>query len=469
MANKSKHNPPQLPPIKYSCANDVVNRAKEAIGLSMLQIDKSEGHWRLNPNNKGAVGQILEESWFRYAPNGNPTADFEEFGLELKSFAYLVNRKGEKVAKERLCGNVIDYMEDYKHGFYESSFLKKCRALVLMTYEYKSNPAAVVISGAGRFDLPTDLLQDLEQDYYVIIGKIQRGQAHDIHGGDTEFLEAMTKGDTAEDKRRQPFSSIMAPQRAFALKAKVVTRIIQEVIFAEHLLPRDNPRIEWTDEKFEQELSSRVAPYVGMCRGDLILRLGLQESANAKHINELIFNRMLGVKKASRTFEFMSRHYLPKTIRLNRRGGITDSMVFRPFNFRSVALGEWEKSVFYGEITSRFVFPVFKEEHNGEYRFLGVYFWSMPKADIEEARKVWEMTKRLLNGGLRIWDEGGRTKNNLPSKSDNRVAHVRPHTQLKRNVDILPDGSGRVLTKQSFWLNNTYVVGQLKKIKEDLL
>lgn len=65
-------------------------------------------------------------------------------------------------------------------------------------------------------------------------------------------------------------------------------------------------------------------------------------------------------------------------------------------------------------------------------------------------------------------------ENNFPKKADNRIIHIRPHTgkaytQLEdgavygsgtiANSDELPDG--RRMTKQSFWLNNTYVVSQL--------
>lgn len=500
MSNGDKHSPLNLPAIRYEKPEDVVARAKAAIGVSMLNMDKSEGHWRLNPDNKGAVGQILEESWFRYAPNGSPTADFAEFGLELKSFAYLVNKKGEKVAKERLSGNIIDYMEDYKNGFYESSFLKKCRRMVLMTYEYRPHPADVVISGAARFDLPPDLLQDLEKDYYCIIDKIKDGKAHEIHGSDTDFLEAMTKGSTAAGSmRKQPFSPELAKQRAFALKTNVVTRIIQDVIFAEHILPdssaSDGPvpveapvsglNVEksattvsdsevlhpaavatavYTNAEFEESLLARVAPYVGLTRSRLIRELKLESSSAAKSINELIFNRMLGVRKASKTSEFLSRRYLPKTIRINKKGGITESMVFRSFDFRSVARGEWENSMFCRELTSRFVFPIFEEQNNGDYIFRGIYFWSMPRQDLLEAQRVWELTKDLLNNGLEIWDDGNITRNNLPAMKDSPIAHVRPHTQHKTDVCVVPDGSGRVLTKQAFWLRNIYVLKQVKSL-----
>lgn len=64
--------------------------------------------------------------------------------------------------------------------------------------------------------------------------------------------------------------------------------------------------------------------------------------------------------------------------------------------------------------------------------------------------------------------------NNLPDPGYNGIAHVRPHASqsayrledgteygdISKDASILPDG--RAMTKQSFWLNNTYIRAQLK-------
>ena len=65
--------------------------------------------------------------------------------------------------------------------------------------------------------------------------------------------------------------------------------------------------------------------------------------------------------------------------------------------------------------------------------------------------------------------------NNLPIKRDNPIIHIRPHTSKRyyalhggivigngsiSNSDLLPDGQR--MTKQSFWMNNDYVLSQLK-------
>ena len=54
----------------------------------------------------------------------------------------------------------------------------------------------------------------------------------------------------------------------------------------------------------------------------------------------------------------------------------------------------------------------------------------------------------------------GQNKCNFPNASENPVCHVRPHAQNAQDTDELPDG--RQYSKQCFWLNNHYILAQLK-------
>lgn len=52
--------------------------------------------------------------------------------------------------------------------------------------------------------------------------------------------------------------------------------------------------------------------------------------------------------------------------------------------------------------------------------------------------------------------------NNLPKASGSRVAHVRPHGRDSTDTAPLPTGGS--MTKQCFWLNNSYVAEQIKEV-----
>ena len=49
---------------KYKTKESVLKRAQEAIGIPMSEIDKTG---RIS-TGKGAIGTVIEESWFGYSP-----------------------------------------------------------------------------------------------------------------------------------------------------------------------------------------------------------------------------------------------------------------------------------------------------------------------------------------------------------------------------------------------------------------
>ena len=98
---------------------DLLKKAQEVIGIPMSHIDKTG---RLK-SGKGAIGTVIEESWFGYKPNSESEPDFPEAGLELKVTPYI--RNGQKIsAKERLVCNIINYMTEYQKTFETCDFGK---------------------------------------------------------------------------------------------------------------------------------------------------------------------------------------------------------------------------------------------------------------------------------------------------------------------------------------------------------
>ena len=91
-----------------------------------------------------------------------------------------------------------------------------------------------------------------------------------------------------------------------------------------------------------------------------------------------------------------------------------------------------------------------------------VKFWNIPNNDLEEVRTVWERTVQTIREGVELIPTATGVKNNLPKQSENRVSHVRPHGR-DGGDDKLPLPDGRMMTKQCFWLNNTYIAEQIKE------
>lgn len=438
---------------EYKTKEEVLKRAQEAVGIPLGKIDQTG---RLS-TGKGAIGTVLEESWFGYSPNSESEPDFPEAKVELKATPYLVTRSGIR-AKERLVCNIINYMTEHKKTFLTSDFWHKCETLLIMSYEHKpdASKSEYTIDKAVLFSYPEEDLIIIKQDWEKIISKVQAGEAHLITEGDTLYLAACTKGANAASVRQQPFSDIPAKQRAYSLKSSYMTRILNNYIFGsekdEHIIT------DWrilSDKSFENIIIERLCPYYGESVRRLALQFGL--SLNTKNVNELLLSKMLGIKgRVSRTAEFQNASIVPKTIRIKKNGAIKESMSFPTFKFTELIEEEWETSNLRELLEpTKFMFVIFKEDQEGEYIFERVQFWNMPAEDLEEVRRVWERTVETIKNGVVLTFDGRITRNNLPKQSESRVAHVRPHARDINDVYPLPDG--RMMPKQCFWLNRQYI------------
>lgn len=438
---------------QYLTKEAILKRGQEAIGIPLGKIDKTG---RLS-TGKGAIGTVIEESWFGYTPNSEAEPDFPEAGVELKVTPYIHNRAGLR-AKERLVCNIINYMTEFEKNFYTSDFWNKCNTMLLMSYEHKKDipKTNYVIDASVLFSFPTEDLMIIEHDWNTIMSKVRKGEAHLITEGDTLYLAACTKGANASSVRQQPFSDIPAKQRAYSLKSSYMTRILNSYIFGhdtdEHIIK------DWHDLKhqtFEDYVIKRISSYYGYSQSKLKNEMHIE--SNAKNLNELILARILGVSgKITKTKEFLDANILPKTIRIQKNGHIKESMSFPTFKFTDIVKEEWEESELRTYLEpAKFLFVVFREDNNGDYILKKAFFWNIPLQDLEEVKKVWERTVHIIKEGVQIEFDGRVNRNNLPKQSENPVAHVRPHAKDSSDTYPLPDG--RKMPKQCFWLNRSYL------------
>ena len=444
----------------YTTKEEILKHAQEAIGIPLKDIDKTG---RL-ATGKGAIGTVIEESWYGYSPNSESEPDFPEAGVELKVTPYIRGKNGIR-AKERLVCNIINYMEEYDKIFQTSSFWHKCNTMLLMSYEHLKNipKGEYRIDAAILFQFPDEDLVIIEQDWNKIMNKVRDGKAHELSEGDTLYLGACTKGATAASVREQPFSSIPAKQRAYSLKSSYMTQILNKYIFGDV----DSPKIirHWKFLQhctFEEYIIKKVSQFYGMSQRELKQYFAID--SNAKSLNEILLARMLNISgRIAYTEEFKKAGIIPKTIRVQFNGRIKESMSFPTFDFIELSKEQdWEESELYNYLApTKFMFVIFCENQSGEYVFERVQFWNISNSDLEEVRIVWERTVQTIRKGVRLIQTPRGISNNLPKQSESRVAHVRPHGRDSQDTLPLPDG--REMTKQCFWLNNTYIAQQISK------
>ncbi|MEI2438044.1 restriction endonuclease, partial [Priestia megaterium] len=150
------------------------------------------------------------------------------------------------------------------------------------------------------------------------------------------------------------------------------------------------------------------------------------------------------------------------------------SMSFKNIDFQLWTNEEWENSyirkTFY---ETKFLFVIFefkekkKDNPNREPYFKGIKLWNMPVTTIEnEIKQLWEEVNRLIATGVQIeykpYGKKLREYNNFPKKNFNGVTHIRPKGQNGEDKVTLPNG--QVITKQCYWLNDTYIASLLKDL-----
>lgn len=416
-----------------------------------------------NKKRKGGLGEIIEERYFHYPCNNDSRPDFDKAGVELKVTPYKINQNGTLAAKERLIITMIDYFAVVNETFEDSHLWQKARLILLIYYLYQKEITSRLdykIGYAKLFSPPEADLKIIKHDFEVIVEKIRNGKAHELSEGDTMYLGAAPKAATSKDRRKQPFSDELAKPRAFAFKNSYMTYVLNNYIVPgkntyESIMP------EAVEDSFEDYVMKKVATYKDYSVTDLCNEFNVEYQKKPKNLEAMLAYRILGIK-SNRAEEFEKANIVVKTIRIGKNNKIKESMSFPTFKFKELVEEEWETSTFGTYLSeTRFLFVVYKFDENDELHLKGCQFWNIPYSDLNgDVQLVWNRTKQVLLNGLQITNKNGRNYNNFPNASENRVCHVRPHAQNAQDTYELPDG--RQYPKQCFWLNNSYILEQLR-------
>lgn len=446
------------------------------IDHTLRQIVGDEAVQGYNMSGKGTLGQMVEELYYHYKANSDPTPDFEEAGVELKTTGLKkLKRDLSLQIKERLVVDMIDYKEVVNQPFEMSLFYCKCRLMLLLFYLYdgKLEQYDRYFLYIALWKIPEKDLLIIKHDYDVIIDKIKRGEAHLLSEGDTEYLGACRKGQKGDSLRAQPYSSTGAPRRAFSLKTAYMRTVLQyikdsgeravvnfdfqpeEVVDANELKTRS----------FEEIILSRFAPFIGKDYNEISAMLSKEESnSKAKYFD--IANNIVSpnVSNVNKSEEFLKAGLTMKTIRVEENGSIKESMSFENIDYEEVFENEnWYDSRLYELFTNRFLFVVYRRDPdrniviNGkeEKRYVldKVFFWTMPLKDVDLAEEYWLNIRESV------------LENHIDPKyfwkiKDHRNFHVRPKGRVASDLTYNPNGG--FAKKYCYWFNSEYVKNIIK-------
>jgi len=440
-----------------------------------------------NAKRKGGLGNLLEEIYFKYKANSDQQADFHEAGVELKATPFEKSKKGQLRAGERLVITMISYDKPVELDFYASHVWDKIKIILLVYYHRNKelgNNLLYPIEFVKLFSPPEEDLKIIRDDFEKIICKIQNGQAHELSEGDTMYLGACTKGSTALKSTVPQYYApdIPARKRAFCLKNSYMTYILNKYIVQN--VDTYEPIIHHTKElehtTFEELIISRINAYIGYSDKELCKIFEREYNNNKAQWIDLAY-RMLGIR-SNRATEFVKANIVVKAIRIEENGNMKESSPLPQMKLMEFVNEEWEDSTLYSYFEeTKFLFVVFKREGEG-YKLKGCQLWNMPNSDLENVVRVgWENIRDVVANGIKLTKQqtasGVVIKNNLPKKNDNPIIHIRPHSQKRfyilENGERIGDGTyadaeqlpdGRWMQKQSFWMNNSYLLSQLKEL-----
>lgn len=436
-----------------------------------------------NPRYKGSMGHLIEEYYFEYKINSDQEPDFPKAGVELKVTPYEVGKKGGYKAGERLVITMINYNQPVEDNFYSSHVYKKFRYTLLIHYlrNRSLNRLDYPINYVTLFSPPQEDLEIIKQDYEKIISKIKEGKAHELSEGDTMYLGACTKGaNSIKGNVIQEYyaPSIEARTRAFCFKQSYMTYILNK--YSREKIETYEPIIqnikELEEKRFEDIIVDKINLYRGYSDEDLSEIFDVKKGI--LNFWSALSYRILGVK-SNRAEEFLKADIEVKAIRIEENGRMRESISFPTVSFKEFIEEEWEESKLYNQLSSKkYLFVLFKKE-GLTYTLKGCQLWNMSNKDLQEASLGWLRTKEIVKGGVILkkkYKKDGinfEVTNNFPSKKENRVIHIRPHSskryynlndgeiigENRNHGDELPDG--RIMTKQCFWLNNSYILTQI--------
>ena len=404
-----------------------------------------------NIKNRGDLGSMVEKYFFKHVPPNNHEPDFAEAGVELKTTGVVVASNGKYRAKERLVLTMIDFNSLVHQEWETSSYLHKCKTMLILFYEYKKElpvEKRKFVLKPVLFQIPESDLPQFKEDWRKIRDKVRIGLAHELSEGDTFLLAACRKGagGIKESLKSQPYSQIKAPGRAFSIKPAYMNRIISgDINF-------DEPSLGLKSQTFEEITSDKFAKYIGKSVDEIGKDFGLvKESRNQKNFKRRLAMSILGDGRSAIPM-LKNSGIIMKTITLNSANISKESMSFPTFDFMKIKDEVWEESSFFENIESKFLFVIFKADKFGTEKLDKVAYWNMPYHDRIEAQRVWLETQRRV----------AIDATDLPKSSESHVAHVRPKARNGKDKSLTPQGTMHV--KQCFWLNSRYISDVVKNL-----
>ena len=424
---------------------EVLSKARALEGLRLADVGL-EALPRAAVRTKGEVGAAIER-FFGIPANSRSEADFPMAGIELKVVP-LKRSNGHLVAKERTVISMIDYHALVLETWSSAHVRTKLHILFVFFEHLEGRPKGEYPIRRVLLWRPDDrVTRLLEADWSVVQGKVRHGSAHELSEADGRIMGPCTKGADSHRRRSQPFSTILAKPRAFALKGAFTKTLFAAPPEREESLVENLGLTRL--ERFEQELVARFAPYLGETVGRVGDQLGVPQSGSKSYAAAIV-RRIFGARSLSTEIsEFMEMGLTMRITRVDRTMMPYEALSFPAFRYGELLEEDWEDSDLLARIQYMLLVPLHgraKETPQRECLLGRPVFWRPKPEDLELISREWEHYRMEIRVGR---------ADALQQASQTIAIHVRPHARDRTDTDIAPV-VGPVV-KKSFWLNRSFV------------
>lgn len=455
--------------------NAILARAKDLVGLSVLNVilmSPFDNKTKLDPKNKGAIGNIIEEHWFGIKNNPSPEPDFIDAGIELKVIPLEPKKNGLSV-KERTKICSINY-NDLIHESWETSHVKTKLNKILFIY-YQYNPENKSQSEIKHIDLWKLRGEDetiIKQDWEKLKKKVEDGQAHLISESDSMILAACRTGKGGVDRFGIPNDMVTQPnnvkegalRRAFSLKQSFTRQRwlqIHDKVQFESIIQSLTLS---AGQDFEKAILEKLGKTQGMTLGDFAHKFNIA-TPQGKNAAATIIKKALGFKNVnSRIKEFEQSGIEVRIVPIRTADKKPwEAVSFPTFKLKELVDEPWDESSLQEYLDRILFIPIYREEGKTPLnnRVLGkAFFWSPTEKEWDTIKEEWQMYKEEIKGGkckITRVKSGNSYKEmtGLTKESSTKIVHIRPHGKNRDDRD--EDSLGNSVVKQSFWLNKNFV------------
>lgn len=460
---------------QFSQWADIQRVAHKIEGKTLRQLIPDEASLT-SLRGKGAVGQLIESELFGVESNSRPEADFVTAQIELKVVP-LERKMGKGLSvKERTKICSINYEELVNETWETSHAWGKLKRILMVFYDYDAaDIGACKIVKCYLYE-PDMSDQDIFQaDWKRVVNYVKAGEAHRLSESISKALAASRTGQggvnadgIAKDLVRQPIVtySATAMRRAFSLKTGFTNQLFAEIKNKKAFISlRD-----LTNASSLEDLLQRTVDGINQYSGWTLERFATHHDVpipEGKNASASIIRNALGIRKKDARFREFERYGITvKVPPLNSdlsKSWEDVSFPHQPLseimdegNFFDSMIAEWTQTILFVPILRDA-----REDKKAHQKRIGRAFVWTP-TDEEHLTMAYEYDAylRVLSDGLVVVskynNKGDRYReNNLPKKSKTRIIHMRTHGADSDDVDT--SYPGVAITKQSFWLNGSYV------------